>query len=78
MFEDSTFESTGRIKTRSRRWMLAALTFNGSILVTLVLVPLIYPNALPSHMMPALLVAPEIPKAGNTGAARACATCSAA
>ncbi len=63
MFEDSTFESTGRIKTRSRRWMLAALIINGSILVTLVLVPLIYPNALPSHMMPALLVAPEIPKA---------------
>ncbi len=62
MFEDSTFESTGRIKTRSRRWMFAALTLNGSILVALVLVPLIYPNALPSHMMPALLVAPEVPK----------------
>ena len=44
MFEDSTFESTGRIKTRSRRWMLAALTLNGSILVALVLVPLIYPR----------------------------------
>ena len=39
MFEDSTFESTGRIKTRSRRWMFAALGLNGSILVTLVLVP---------------------------------------
>ena len=24
MFEDSTFESTGRIKTRSRRWMIAS------------------------------------------------------
>ena len=50
MFEDSTFESTGRIKTRSRRWMFAALALNGSILIALVLVPLIYPNALPSHM----------------------------
>jgi periplasmic protein TonB len=58
MFEDSTFESTGRIKTRSRRWMLAALTLNGSILVALVLVPLIYPDALPSHFIPTLLVAP--------------------
>lgn len=58
MFEDSTFESTGRIKTRSRRWMLATLAFNGAILVTLVLIPLIYPNALPSHMIPSLLVAP--------------------
>jgi protein TonB len=62
MFEDSTFESTGRIKTRSRRWMLAAFILNGSILVTLVLVPLIYPNALPSHMMPSLLVAPAAPQ----------------
>lgn len=62
MFEDSTFESTGRIKTRSRRWMIATFALNGAILVTLVLIPLIYPNALPSHALPALLVAPEIPK----------------
>ncbi len=62
MFEDSTFESTGRIKTRSRRWMLATLIFNGSILVTLILLPLIYPDALPSHMLPSLIVAPEAPK----------------
>ncbi|WP_348262764.1 energy transducer TonB [Telmatobacter sp. DSM 110680] len=61
MFEDSTFESTGRIKTRSRRWMLAALLLNGSILIALVLVPLIYPDALPSHFIPTLLVAPTPP-----------------
>lgn len=58
MFEDSTFESTGRIKTRSRRWMLAAFTLNGSVLAAMVLVPLIYPNALPTHFIPTLLVAP--------------------
>jgi protein TonB len=46
MFEDSTFESTGRIKTRSRRWMVAALGLNGSILAALILIPLIYPEAL--------------------------------
>ena len=62
MFEDSTFESTGRIKTRSRRWMFAAFTLNGSILVAMVLVPLIYPNALPSHFIPTLLVAPPAPQ----------------
>jgi protein TonB len=62
MFEDSTFESTGRIKTRSRRWMFAAFTLNGSILVAMVLVPLIYPNALPSHFIPTLLVAPAAPQ----------------
>jgi protein TonB len=62
MFEDSTFESTGRIKTRSRRWMFAAFTLNGSILLAMVLVPLIYPNALPSHFIPTLLVAPAAPQ----------------
>jgi periplasmic protein TonB len=62
MFEDSTFESTGRIKTRSRRWMLAAFILNGSILLALVLVPLIYPSALPSHFIPPLLVAPAAPQ----------------
>lgn len=62
MFEDSTFESTGRIKTRSRRWMVATFALNGAILVTLILIPLIYPDALPSHMLPSLIVAPEVPK----------------
>lgn len=47
MFEDSTFESMGIIRTRSRGWMLATFTLNGSILLVLVLLPLIYPQALP-------------------------------
>jgi protein TonB len=63
MFEDSTFESTGRIKTRSRRWMFATLAFNGGILIALVLIPLIYPGALPRHATPPLLVAPALPRA---------------
>ena len=45
MFEDSTFESTGRIRTRSRAWMIAALAFNSSILLAMVLIPLIDPQA---------------------------------
>jgi periplasmic protein TonB len=61
MFEDSTFESTGRIRTRSRRWMIATFTLNGSILLALVLIPLIYPEALPSHALTFLLVAPAAP-----------------
>ena len=47
MFEDSTFESMGTIRTRSRGWMLATLALNGSILLALILIPLIYPQALP-------------------------------
>lgn len=61
MFEDSTFESTGRIRTRSRGWMMAALLFNGSILLTLVLIPLIYPEALPRQLMSILIEAPPPP-----------------
>jgi protein TonB len=58
MFEDSTFESTGAIHTRSRRWMLVTLTFNGSVLLALILLPLIYPEALPGLFTPILMTAP--------------------
>jgi protein TonB len=51
MFEDSTFESTGRIRTRSRGWMIASFAFNGSILLALILIPLIYPQALTRQAM---------------------------
>jgi periplasmic protein TonB len=47
MFEDSTFESMGKIHTRSRGWMIATFAFNGSILIALIVIPLIYPAALP-------------------------------
>jgi protein TonB len=61
MFEDSTFESNGRIRTRSRSWMVAAFVFNGSILLALILIPLIYPEALPRQVMSLLLEAPRPP-----------------
>jgi periplasmic protein TonB len=63
MFEDSTFESTGRIHTQSRGWMVAAFVFNGSILLVLILVPLIYPDALPHVGIPFLMEAPPPPPA---------------
>lgn len=58
MFEDSTFESAGKIHTRSRAWMLATCAFNGSILIAMVLVPLIYPSALPQLAKSFLMSAP--------------------
>ena len=61
MFEDSTFESTGRIRTRSRGWMIAAFTFNSAILATLILIPLIYPEALPRQWISFLMEAPTPP-----------------
>ncbi|MFZ0743422.1 MAG: energy transducer TonB [Terracidiphilus sp.] len=58
MFEDSTFESTGRIRTRSRNWMVATFTLNGSIVLALILIPLIYPEALSRQALTYLLEAP--------------------
>ncbi len=61
MFEDSTFESTGKIRTRSRGWMIATFAFNAAILLALILIPLIYPEALPSFSNLILLEAPTPP-----------------
>jgi protein TonB len=58
MFEDSTFESSGKIRTRSRGWMIATFAFNGSILLALILMPLIYPEALPRWEHFNLMAAP--------------------
>lgn len=61
MFEDAIFESAGSIHTRSRRWMLATLLLNSSILVSLILIPLFYPEALPHESLSVLLTAPPPP-----------------
>jgi protein TonB len=58
MFEDSTFESNGRLRTRSRGWMIASFTFNASILLALVLIPLLYPQSLPRLMLAYFMEAP--------------------
>jgi periplasmic protein TonB len=61
MFEDSTFESTGKIQTRSRGWMIAAFVFDASILLALILIPIIYPEVLPRLSSFILMVAPTPP-----------------
>jgi len=61
MFEDATFESMGRIHTRSRNWMLATSTINGTILTALILFPLVHPPALPHQALTYLLQVPEMP-----------------
>jgi protein TonB len=62
MFEDSTFESNSRIQTRSRAWMFATCAFNGAILLVMVLIPLIYPSALPQMVKSLLMEAPRPPQ----------------
>jgi protein TonB len=61
MFEDSTFESGGRIKSKSGRWALVTGSINASVLILLILIPLIYPEALPKAAMQMALVAPPPP-----------------
>jgi protein TonB len=51
MFEDSLMESGGKIKTKSKYWMIATFGFNALILATLILIPLLYPEALPKNAM---------------------------
>lgn len=66
MFEDATFESNGRIKTRSRRWMIATFALNGAVLAVVVLLPLIYPEALQSKFMSVTLITPPVPESQPT------------
>ncbi|MGA2538068.1 MAG: energy transducer TonB [Terracidiphilus sp.] len=65
MFEDSTFESEGRIRTRSRGWMFAAFAINSTILLALILIPLVYPEALPRMAMAFLMETPPPPPAAS-------------
>jgi protein TonB len=51
MFEDSTFESGGRIKSKSGRWMRSRSSSTVRFLFLLILIPLIYPEALPKAAM---------------------------
>jgi periplasmic protein TonB len=62
MFEDSTFESTGRICTRSREWMAATFAFNSSILLALILIPLWLTQALPRITSAIWMEAPQAPQ----------------
>jgi protein TonB len=61
MFEDSLMESGGKIKTKSKYWMIATFTFNGIVIAGLIIYPLINPEALPKTMMTAMLTAPPPP-----------------
>src|SRR5579862_1912319 len=61
MFEDALMESGGKIKTKSKYWMILTFAFNAVILATMILIPLLYPEALPKNAMTAMLTAPPPP-----------------
>lgn len=61
MFEDSLVESSGRTRTRSKWYALGSFTFEAVALALLILIPYIFPAALPPHVLSSLLVAPPPP-----------------
>ena len=61
MFEDSLVESSGKLKSKSKYWMIATFGFNVAIIAILILIPLLYPEALPKTAMTAMLTAPPPP-----------------
>ena len=63
MFEMSLVESSGRLKSKSSRYVWITGMFNAAIVGTMVLVPLLYPEALPRTSWTAMLTAPPPPAA---------------
>ncbi|MGH9587315.1 MAG: TonB family protein [Acidobacteriaceae bacterium] len=61
MFEDSLVESSGRIRTRSKWYALGSFVLEAIALAILILIPFVYPAALPPHALTNLLVAPPPP-----------------
>jgi len=58
MFEDSLVESSGRIRTRSRRYAAGSLVFETLLVAVLVMIPYVYPDALPRKWLNVPLIAP--------------------
>ena len=61
MFEDSLVESAGRIKTKTKYTTVVSLLLQFMLIGVMVLIPLIYTEALPSQTLHTLLVAPPPP-----------------
>jgi protein TonB len=58
MFDDSLVESAGRIRTRSKWFAIASFLLQAALVAALILIPLLYPAALPKQALTAMLVAP--------------------
>jgi len=73
MFEDSLVESVGRIRTRSRRYAAGSLLLETALVATIVLIPYLYPDALPRKFLTVPLIAPPPPAAPVVAASAATA-----
>lgn len=66
MFEDSLVESAGRIRTRSHRYVVGTTLLEAAVAATLVLIPYLYPDALPHRLLTVPLIAPPVTAAPVT------------
>lgn len=58
MFEDSLVESAGRIRTRSRRYVLGSFLVEAALVAVIILIPYLYPAALPRQYLTVPLLSP--------------------
>lgn len=58
MFEDSLVESTGRIRTRSTRYAAGSFLLQAALVAVIILIPYLYPAALPRKFLSVPLIAP--------------------
>jgi protein TonB len=58
MFEDATFDSRAIQSTQTPKWMLIALAINLTLLTSLIILPLIYPEGLPIRLLQQAIYAP--------------------
>src|SRR5580692_8782570 len=61
MFEDSLIESGGRLKTKRGAWTVFSFVLEAVLLGVLVLIPLLFTEALPKTQLMTFLVAPPPP-----------------
>ena len=65
MFEDALVDSVGRVRTSSRYWMIATSSLQVIIMAVVILIPLLYPEALPRSVAMAKLTVPVPPRASE-------------
>jgi periplasmic protein TonB len=63
MFEDSLVESAGRIRTRAQRYAAGSLVLQATVAAIVLLIPYLYPDALPRKFLSVPLIAPPPPAA---------------
>ena len=68
MFEDATFHSNGVLRNQTPKWMLLTLSFNLMVMSAMIVLPLIYPDGLPAHILQRVLYVPTAASAVRTEA----------